>query len=109
VLVASLNQDGTFRRIGAVLLGCIRAYWIASLVSLAIAVLIVLLHSVLAGLMSLFVIAPVGIGLCIYRDLTVNVVKNNYGLCKGLTVQSREATRSRPGCTLSYRKQPVAR
>jgi len=96
VLVASLNQDGTFRRIGAILLGCIRAYWIASLVSLAIAVLIVLLHSVLAGVLSLFVIAPVGIGLCIYRDLTVNVVKNNYGLCKGLTAKSHEGNALTP-------------
>ena len=45
VLVASLNQDGTWRRIGAILLGCISAYWIASVVSLAIAAAIMLLHS----------------------------------------------------------------
>src|SRR6202042_3368897 len=67
VLVASLNQDGTWRRIGAILLGCISAYWIASLVSLAIAVLIMVLHSLLAGLLSVFVTAPIAIGLSIYR------------------------------------------
>jgi predicted acylesterase/phospholipase RssA len=87
VLVASLNQDGTFRRIGAILFGCLKAYWIATLVSIALAVLIVLLHSVLAGLISVLVMAPVAIGFSIYRDLTLNVVKNNYGLCKGLTVE----------------------
>jgi predicted acylesterase/phospholipase RssA len=96
VLIASLNQDGTYRRIGALLRGCIKAYWIAALVSVAIALLIMLLHSVLAGLLSVVVLAPVAIGICIYRDLTVNVVKNNYGMCKGLTVGGGEGSALTP-------------
>jgi predicted acylesterase/phospholipase RssA len=96
VLVASLNQDGTYRRVWAILRGCIKAYWIAALVSIAIALLIMLLHSVLAGLLSLVVITPVAIGICIYRDLTVNVVKNNYGMCKGLTVEGNEGNALTP-------------
>ena len=88
VLVASLNQDGTWRRIAAILRGCIKAYWIAALVSIAIALLILVLHSRLAGLLSVLVLVPAVIGISIYRDLTRNVVKNNYGLCKGLTVES---------------------
>jgi hypothetical protein len=72
----------------AILRGCIKAYWIAALVSIAIALLILLLHSVLAGLLSVLVLMPAVIGISIYRDLTRNVVKNNYGLCKGLTVES---------------------
>lgn len=89
VLVASLNQRGTFRRIAAILLGCIKAYWVASIVSIAAAMLI-MLHSVLAGFVSILVLAPLAIGISIYRDLTLNVVKNNYGLCKGLTLEGSE-------------------
>lgn len=88
VLIDSLNQGGTFSRIGAILWGCIKAYWIAALVSIALGVLIAALHSVLAGCISVLLIAPLAIGYSIYRDLALNVVKNNYGLCKGLTVNS---------------------
>jgi hypothetical protein len=49
-----------------------------------------LLHSILAGFLSVLVIAPLAVGFAIYRDLTLNVVKNNYGLCKGLTVEGNE-------------------
>src|SRR5450755_842840 len=54
VLIDSLNQGGTIRRIAAVVLGCIKAYWIASLVSVAAGILIGLLHSLLAGIISVF-------------------------------------------------------
>jgi predicted acylesterase/phospholipase RssA len=85
VLIDSLNQADTLHRIGAIFFGCIKAYWIASLVSIAAAFLIAL-QSMLAGFISVLILAPLAIGISIYRDLTQNVVKNNYGLCKGMTV-----------------------
>ena len=85
VLIDSLNQTATLQRIGAIFFGCIKAYWIAFLVSIGAAVLIGL-QSILAGFISVLVLAPLAIGISIYRDLTRNVVKNNYGLCKGMTV-----------------------
>jgi predicted acylesterase/phospholipase RssA len=86
VLIDSLNQGGTFSRIGAIILGCVKAYWIAALVSVAAGLLIAVLHSWLAGVISVLLLAPLAIGYFVYRDLAFNVVKNNYGLCKGLTV-----------------------
>jgi predicted acylesterase/phospholipase RssA len=85
VLIDSLNQTTTLQRISAFFLGCIKAYWIAFLVSIGAAVLIGL-QSILAGFISVLILAPLAIGISIYRDLTRNVVKNNYGLCKGMTV-----------------------
>jgi predicted acylesterase/phospholipase RssA len=87
VLTGSLNQSATARRIAALLRGCIQAYWIAALASCALAVLMGTLHSLLAGVLILLLAVPLAIGIAIYRDLTRNVVRNNYGLCKGLTVE----------------------
>src|SRR5689334_5412422 len=38
ILVRSLNAGGTFRRIAAVLIGCLTSYWLATLLSIALAV-----------------------------------------------------------------------
>jgi predicted acylesterase/phospholipase RssA len=90
VLVGSLNAKGTFHRVGAVLWGCITSYWIASLSSLVLSSLVGLaFHSIHAWLLLLAMSLPAFVGLTIYRDLTRNVVGNNYGLCKGMTTNER--------------------
>jgi predicted acylesterase/phospholipase RssA len=85
VLVGSLNRTGTFRRIGAFVFGCTSAYWFASLASVFASALVWHFHSWLAGVLFLLISLPLLVGLFVYRDLTRNVVRNNYGLCKGMT------------------------
>jgi predicted acylesterase/phospholipase RssA len=90
ILVSSLNAGGTFRRIAAVLFGCLVSYWIATSVSIVAAVGIYLAtHSGWITGISFVVILLVLIGLWIYIDFTRGVVGNNYGLCKGLTTRER--------------------
>jgi hypothetical protein len=48
-------------------------------------------------------------GWWIAYNLTYHVVKNNYGLCKGLTVDAAAGRTRRPGCARSSGKPPVAR
>lgn len=86
ILIGSLNARGTYRRIVKVLVGCILSYWLASLLSLSVSLVVgVLLHSPHGGAFTFALTLPTLIGLHIYFDLTRNVVANEYGLCKGMT------------------------
>ncbi len=86
ILTESLNAAGTFHRIGDIMLGCITSYWWASLVSIVLAALIfVASSSGLTAILFLLLSLPCLVGFFIYRDVTRNVVDNNYGLCKGMT------------------------
>lgn len=90
ILVGSLNASGTYSRIGAILGGAMTSYWFASLASLVWSIWIgMLLHSWHAGLLLFLITLPAFVGLFIYFDLTRNVVRNNYGLCKGMTTIKR--------------------
>lgn len=86
VLAASLNATGTYHRIFKILVGCVRSYWVAALLSAVVSVAIGLAtHSIHAGVLVLLLTLPLFVGLSIYRDVTRRVVANNYGLCKGMT------------------------
>lgn len=86
ILVGSLNAKGTYRRIGAILWGAVTSYWFASLASLLLSVWVgILRQSWHASLLLFLITLPVFVGPFIYFDLTRNVVRNNYGLCKGMT------------------------
>ena len=89
VLLESLNRTSTFSRIGAFLLGCAQAYWFASLASVLASLLVWYFHSGLAGLLVLLISLPVFVGYVVYLDLTRSVVRNNYGLCKGMTTDAK--------------------
>jgi hypothetical protein len=86
ILIGSLNAKSTYRRIAAIVWGCIAAYWPTSVVAVLAGSLIGWLSaSYLAGLLCWFMILVGETGYLIYRDITRHVVDNNYGLCKGLT------------------------
>lgn len=86
VLVTALNRGGTWHRIFAIVWGLMKAYWMATLASLAIAVLARWLGLDGVGVVLLLLVALVGgVGLLLYRDVTGRVVANGYGLCTGLT------------------------
>src|SRR5262249_36153640 len=91
ILLTALNAGGTFQRIAWVLLGCLRGYWPAVLLSVLLTALIFSLSgSVLATVLFLLLSLPAGVGFGIYRDVTRGVVDNNYGLCKGLTTRPKD-------------------
>ena len=91
ILVSALNAGGTYDRIAKALWGCLEGYWVATLLSLLLTALVAwLTHSGVATVLFL-ILSMVGlVGLGIYGDVTRHVVGNNYGLCKGLTTQSRD-------------------
>ena len=86
VLIASLNAAGTIRRIGAIVGGCVLAYWPTSLLSILVSVWLGMATSSVHGAILLFALTlPTFIGFMIYRDVTRKLVDNDYGLCKGMT------------------------
>ncbi len=85
VLTGALNKGGTISRVAAILWSCMRAYWFATLASVALSAVFVLCRSTSAGIFCLLATLPTSIVIVIYRDFTRRVVGNNYGLCKGLT------------------------
>ncbi|WP_324877791.1 hypothetical protein [Methylocaldum sp.] len=89
VLISSLNREGTFRRILAILSGVLRAYWPATLVSIAVAAVVGLFGpGWFTAFLVLVILLVVTIGAWIYLDVTRNVVKNGFGLCTGLTEEA---------------------
>jgi hypothetical protein len=90
VLLTSMNAEGTWRRVGKVLVGFLYAYWPATLFSIATGVLIVWLgYGTHAGILSSIFLLLLLIGIWVYLDITRNLVRNNYGMCTGM---------SGPGC-----------
>jgi predicted acylesterase/phospholipase RssA len=96
ILTGSLNAGSTFRRIRAIVLSCITSYWWASLASVGLTALLFLgTGSIAAAILFLLLSLPLLVGFFIYLDVTRNVVKNNYGMCKGMTT----GTKSGPALT----------
>jgi predicted acylesterase/phospholipase RssA len=86
VLVRSLNRSSTYPRIASIVLGLLTAYWMATMLSLALAFAARwagLDWPGVAVLWLLLILLLLGIGL--YRDVTRNAVANGFGLCTGLT------------------------
>jgi len=85
-LVASLNSQGAWRRIGAILAGLLLAYWPATLISLVAALGAFWLG---AGLLGAILLLPtvliLSVGPWVYADITKRVPENGFGLCSGLT------------------------
>jgi predicted acylesterase/phospholipase RssA len=91
VLVAALNSRGTGHRIFAIIGGLLRAYWIAALGSVLIALAIRAVGADGLGSVLVFGIALViWIGAWVFRDITVGVVGNGFGMCTGLTEHPKE-------------------
>jgi predicted acylesterase/phospholipase RssA len=93
VLVNALNSRSTNRRIVAIVMGFLTAYGPATAAALVLGAVVGYVGGVLAGVLAA-VIAAVGmVGAWVYRDISGAVVKNNFGLCTGMTEpgQAREA------------------
>ena len=86
VLVTSLNARGTWQRVGQVLSGFLLAYWVASLVCVALALAVASRSGWLAGVLSLVLSLLLSIGFWVYWDFTRKLVANDYGMCTGMTV-----------------------
>src|SRR5450631_181313 len=91
VLVNSLNSTGTYDRILSIAGGLLRAYWVATGLSIAVAVGASLSGLDLLGCVFLLLIFLVlSIAAWVYLDVTRAVVENGYGLCTGLTAEEGE-------------------
>jgi predicted acylesterase/phospholipase RssA len=85
VLVRSLNRGGTFRRIFSVIAGLLVAYWpVTALVVLAALAVHLAGGPWLAALPLLLIALVLGIGACVYWDLTRRLVANGFGMCTGM-------------------------
>ena len=92
VLIASLNRAGASSRVAAVGFGLLRAYWPATLFSIAVSLLAGArpsshISGVIEAVLVLLITLPLFLGFRAYLDFTRNVVRNGYGLCKGLTTE----------------------
>jgi predicted acylesterase/phospholipase RssA len=90
VLLISMNAGGTWRRVVKILIGFLYAYWPATLISIATAALIVWFgYGAHAAILSSIILLLLLVGIWVYLDITRNLVRNNYGMCTGM---------SGPGC-----------
>jgi predicted acylesterase/phospholipase RssA len=85
VLTTALNAKGTWHRVFKIGVGFLLGYWLATLVSVLIALWVGTQYGMVAGTLSLLCLLLVTIGLLVYRDFTRSLVTNNYGLCTGMT------------------------
>lgn len=91
VLLISMNASGAKSRIGRVIAGFLYAYWPATLISIAIAVLIIwhgnwTFAAVFFGAMISLLTFVILIGCCVCCDINRHLAKNNYGMCTGMTI-----------------------
>jgi predicted acylesterase/phospholipase RssA len=92
VLVSSLNQEGTYRRVGAILGGLLRAYSPATLGTAAVPVLVGLFGPGWFTALLLFVVLLIAtIGVWVYIDVTSNITANGFGLCNGMSQDEPDA------------------
>ncbi len=107
VLLAGLNRETTPSRIVHILIGFMKAYWQATLLTAGIIGLVVWgltryygqyvghlyidtwLYGFLLALIFFALIAPWPIGIWFYRDVTRRLVEKGLGLCTGLTTDKR--------------------
>lgn len=85
VLVTALNVSGTWRRVAQVFLGFLVGYWLATLASVAGAVVLGLYVGIGVGLLGLPILLVVTTGIWVYADFTRGLVANGYGMCSGMT------------------------
>jgi predicted acylesterase/phospholipase RssA len=85
VLIASLNAKGTWRRVGAILFGLLTAYWLATLVALAIGAYVWRAYGTHAGVSTALILLALFVGLWVYSDITRKLPANWYGMCTGMT------------------------
>ncbi len=85
VLTSALNATSTGRRLAAIALGFLLAYWPATLAGIGLALYAWRELGGLAGVLSLLLALLALIGAWVYRDITRNLVANNYGLCTGMS------------------------
>lgn len=86
VLLKSMNAGSTWQRVRKIFTGFLHAYWPATLLSITTAVLVVWpKNGILAGILSLILLPLILIGIWVYFDVTRNLVRNNYGLCSGMS------------------------
>ena len=91
ILVTALNARHAYQRAALVAWGCLKGYWPALFLSLALTTLAAWVsRSVLATLLAALGGTLACVGVAIYRDATREVVGNNYGLCKGLTTRPKD-------------------
>lgn len=84
VLLSALNAGTTGKRIWRIAKGLLLTYWPATLSSVAMACLVYLGYGLIAGLLSLLIFLLLLIGLSVYRDFSLHLVNNNYGMCTGM-------------------------
>lgn len=86
VLLTSMNAEGTCRRMGKVLVGFLYAYWPATLISIATAALMIWFeYGIYAGILTSIFLLLLLLVIWVYRDITRNLVRNNYGMCTGMS------------------------
>ena len=85
VLIGALNASTTNRRILAIVLGFMRAYWPATATAGVLAVLIGLQFGWVAGGLTAILATTVAVGFSVYQDISRGLVDNRFGLCTGLT------------------------
>ncbi|MBT9465523.1 patatin-like phospholipase family protein [Hydrogenophaga sp.] len=85
VLVNVLNSRSTSSRIGNIVLGLLKAYWPAALLSALIAVAVGYLFAAwLASLLLGVILVFVSVGMWLYRDVAGPLVVNGFGMCNGM-------------------------
>lgn len=107
VLLAGLNRETTPSRIVHILIGFMKAYWQATLLTAGIIGLVAWgltryygrsvgyvyiddwLYGFLLAVLFFALIAPWPIGIWFYRDVTRRLVEKGLGLCTGLTTDKR--------------------
>jgi len=85
VLIASLNAKGTWRRVGAIVRGLLTAYWLATLVALAVGAYVGRAYGTHAGVSTALILLTLLVGLWVYSDITRELPANGYGMCTGMT------------------------
>ena len=91
VLINALNCKSTSQRILSIITGFLKAYWLATLASIAAAVFIGLKGpGWFTAFLLLVILLVASIGIWVYYDITQNVVKNGFGLSRGLTENAKQ-------------------
>ena len=84
-LVTSLNWKSTATRAFGIVLGLMRAYVVATLLSIAVFSLVWRCTNGFTAALALVLMLTASIGLWVYWDITHGLVRNNFGLCTGMT------------------------
>ncbi|MGE0468374.1 MAG: patatin-like phospholipase family protein [Nitrospira sp.] len=90
VLIGALNTSGTSARWRKIGTGFLMAYWPSTFTALMIAVAVEAWGvGWFAAVLTLVLLLPLLIGIWVYYDVTRRLVTHNFGLCTGLTEDTR--------------------